>query len=129
MKSQGKIIVPLYITLPRKTKKDKKVALNLNWYRNVNFHTNNEVKKKFKEIVKPQLIGTNYTTPYWLCLTIYYSRLSDLDNWDAVITKYFNDAMVELWCVTDDNMEYFIEKHTIVWWIDKNNPRMEIEII
>ena len=64
MKSQGKIIVPLYITLPRKTKKDKKISLNLNWYRNVNFHTNNEVKKKFKEIVKPQLVGTKYKTPY-----------------------------------------------------------------
>lgn len=101
----------------------------MNWYRNCHYITSNDVKKIFKEIVKPQLKGKKYNTPYWLSLTIYYKRISDLDNWDAVISKFFNDALVELWCVPDDNMEYFIEKHTVVWWKDTKNPRVEINIL
>lgn len=123
------IIVPTHIILPRKTKKDKIIPLTINWYRNAYFHESNTVKKLFKEIVTPQLKGETYKTPYWLAMTIYYKRTSDIDNWDWVISKFFNDCLVELWCVPDDNMHYFIEKHMVVWWQDKENPRVEITII
>jgi len=124
-----KIICPLYIELERKTMKNKKVSLNMNWYRNCHFIMSNQVKIKFKEIIQDQLKWKTFKTPYGLCLTIYYARISDLDNWDAVLSKFFNDTLVELWCVPDDNMKYFIEKHTTVWGKDTKNPRMEIEII
>jgi hypothetical protein len=41
--------------MQRKTKPDKKAALNLNAYRNRNFIVNNNLKKDYKEWMKSQL--------------------------------------------------------------------------
>jgi hypothetical protein len=43
-------------------------------------------------------------------MVLYYKRKSDIDNWDAVISKFTNDALVEFGCVSDDNVDIFIEK-------------------
>lgn len=124
-----KIIAPLYVTIPRKTKKDKIIPMNMNWYRNAYYHENNIVKWIFKELVQDQLEWQKVGNQYWLCMTIYYKYLADLWNIDAVIDKFLNDALVETWCVIDDNMKYYIEKHVKVWWKDFKNPRVEITII
>lgn len=124
-----KIIAPIYITLPRKTKKDKKVPINLNRYRNAYFYENNKVKKLFKEAIEDQIKWKTIKTPYGLAITIYYAYMSDLWNVESIVDKFLNDALVEYWCIPDDNMNYYIEKHVKVWWKDKGNPRAEIEII
>jgi len=46
---------PIYLIQPRKTKKDKKYALNINTYRNLNFIVNNILKKQYKELMRDQL--------------------------------------------------------------------------
>lgn len=61
-------------------------------------------------------------------MILYYKRKVDIDNFDSVISKFTNDALVEMGCVSDDNVEIFVEKSCKVWWKDVNNPRMEIEI-
>lgn len=123
------ITIPLYLPTTFKVKKKNFATLNLNDYRNWHYQTSNKIKQAFKEYVRKDLEWKTFNTPYWLSMTIYYRRISDLDNWDSVITKFFNDALVEYKCVPDDNMKYFIEKHCVVWWKDTENPRMEIEII
>lgn len=124
-----KVTVPMYITLPRKTKEDKKISLNLNWYRNSYHYESNSIKKIFKEYIREDLEWKTFKEPYGLCFEVFYSRISDLDNWIAVCSKFFNDALVEFGCVTDDNMKYLTEIHATVWGKDTKNPRIEITII
>ena len=123
-----KIIVPIYLKIPRKTKKDKSISLNMWWYRNVNFIVNNNCKKLFKELIKDQL---NFKIEWQVQIhyKLYWKIKSDLDNRQWVITKYFQDALVECWCIIDDNVEYIVENRYRAIAKDKDNPRMEIEII
>ena len=122
------IISPLYLVLPRKTKKDKNISLNLNWYRNVHYLVNNQVKKIYNDCIYSQIKDTKIDWQYTLSFTLYYKRKSDIWNWVSVIEKYFNDCLVNNWCVEDDNIEYFIWHDCKVWWKDNDNPRMEIKI-
>ena len=40
-----KIESPLFVMLPRKTTKDKRISLNMNTYRNLHHRTNNDAKR------------------------------------------------------------------------------------
>lgn len=50
-----KITLPLAIYLPRKTKKDKRVSLSMNTYRNLHYIVSNNVKKKYRKLVEEQI--------------------------------------------------------------------------
>ncbi len=62
------IITPMYVELERKTKKNRRVAINMNSYGNVNHFINNQVKIKFKGVVEEQLKGITIKTPVNLSL-------------------------------------------------------------
>jgi len=117
-----KIIAPIYITLWR-----KKYALNMNGYRNWHYRVNNALKIAYKQAIREQIEGKRIWEPYKMEMTLFYKRRADLDNIDAVISKFTNDALVEYWCVSDDNVEVFVEKLCKVWWKVKE-PYMEIII-
>lgn len=51
--------MPLVLYLPRKTKKDKRVALSLSTYRNLHYMVSNQAKKIYKDIVKEKIIDWN----------------------------------------------------------------------
>lgn len=123
------IILPIYLTLPRKTKKDKSISLNLNWYRNVNFIVNNQVKKLFLDTVSRQLRWLKYEWEIELHYKLYWKRISDLDNWQAVVTKYFQDSLVECRCIEDDNFNFIKKNVYEVIEKDMKNPRFEVEIL
>lgn len=55
--SQLKLIVPLYVELPRKTKKNLNVWLNMNRFMNLHFLVKNNAKKVFFEVMREQLEG------------------------------------------------------------------------
>ena len=123
------ICVPLYITYPRKTMKDKIISLTMNWYRNSHYVISNNIKRIFKQRLEWELKWKILETPIWISYVLYYKRTSDLMNWWAIIDKFFQDALVQYWCIKDDNVHYIIECHFVVWWNDKENPRMEITIL
>lgn len=120
--------MPLAIYLPRKTKKDKRVSLSLNTYRNLHYLVSNKVKKIYKEEVEKQVAGFALVYPIRLeC--VYYAndnRDTDLDNWCVIQTKFFCDALVELWYIPDDNTKYIPDIHYRFWGIDKKKWRCEI---
>jgi len=124
-----KIISPIYITVPRKTKKDKKCALNLNSYRNRQFHLSNQLKIMYKDIMREQLKWKTFKTPIGITYTLFWAYKSDLMNVVSVVDKFFCDTLQEFWCIPDDNIEHLIEIHSVVWWKDRINPRMEIQIL
>ena len=130
MKRLLAIDLPLWVILPRKTKKDKKMALNLNIYRNLNFMVNNQMKHIFKEQVAPRLVGLKIDTPIEITYTVFYptKRLADISNVCCVVDKFFCDTLVETGVLEDDNYTYIPKVIYAFGGIDKDNPRCEAVI-
>lgn len=121
---------PTYIDLPRKTKKDKRVSLNLNTYRNLHHFINNEVKVKYKEQMQEQLEGKTFRTPIEIKFTLHKKNRgrSDRSNALSIVEKFFCDALVELGCIPDDSDEYISETHYKSGEVNKDDPHVNIEI-
>jgi len=125
-----KLICPLYITIERKTKADKKVFVNMNTYRNLHFQINNKVKVKYKELLREQLEGVKIKTPVEITYKVYKARNNMLDKMNVVsiTSKYLLDAITQLGCWTDDNDD-FVKTETIMpTELDRKNPRVEVFI-
>ena len=123
-------ITPLYIDLPRKTKKDKRVYINLNTYRNLHHRVNNDVKKQYQEAMSPQLWGKTINTPVEITYKVFKASKRRLDKMNvvAVTSKYFLDAVTYFKCWEDDSDDY-VKKETILpTELDRENPRVEITI-
>lgn len=127
-KMEYKFTAPLFIRMGKK--KPKNYWLTLNNYRNWHFQVSNNVKKLFKETVaipkKECAIKEKVTITY----TFYYPNLMkrDIGNSLAVIDKFFADALVESNWLEDDNYEFVNKIIGKFGGIDKENPRVEIEL-
>ena len=104
-------------------KKKRKYSISMNTYRNLHYQVSNNLKKAYKELLKDQL--KRYWQPFWeikldtpITLTfIFYNwtkHLSDLENQCSIHNKFFQDALVELWYIDDDNYN-LINKITYVY--------------
>lgn len=126
-----KFVLPLSIVLPRKTKKDKVVHLNLNNYPHWSFFLYADLKKKYCEALRAQLEGVKIKTPCLLHFTLYRrdSRKGDRANVLAVQEKFFCDAVTHYGCWPDDTDEYILSTSYHTGAIDRINPRVEVEII
>lgn len=123
------IVLPIYLKwFPVSKSKVKNISLNLNWYRNAHYILNNNVKIAFKELIKDQLEWKKWDGEIIVTYHLYYSHMSDLDNWQSVVTKFFQDALKEYWCIEDDNMKFIVWNEYYVEWKDKDNPRFEVHI-
>ena len=80
----------------------------MNTYRNLHFQINNQVKIKYKELLKEQLIGVKIKTPVEITYKVYKARNNNLDKMNVVsiTSKYLLDAITELGCWTDDNDDF-----------------------
>ena len=125
-----KFTSPLFVTLPRKTKKDKRVSLNLNTYRNLHYLVNNQAKKVYKEVISKQLKGIRFDNPIEITFNLYKAseRRIDRANVLSIVEKYFCDAMTELGVIEDDNDNFITSTHYYSGGKDKDNPRVDIEI-
>ena len=125
-----KVTCPLYVTLSRVKSKDKKISINLNTYRNLYHYTNNEVKKKYLEIVRKQLEGVIIDTPVEVTYTVSKAQRRKLDKLDVISikSKYLMNSITQLECWEDDNDD-FIQTETIMTTvIDREKPRVEVFI-
>jgi len=124
------ITSPLFVHLPRKTKEDKKILLNLNVYRNLHYISSNQAKVIYKEQMKKQLKGKKLKTPIDIKFVLWKKtkRKVDRANILSIVEKYFCDALLELGCIPDDNDEYIKSTHYYTGGIDKENPRVDIQI-
>jgi hypothetical protein len=121
---------PLFVTLPRKTKADKKFILNQNNYRNTHYITLNDAKRIYKQLIAPQLIGKPSFDHVHVSFKLFpkTKRLTDIGNVCCVHEKFFMDAFVELGKLPDDN--YLHHSMTLYKFgeVDKEDPRVEITI-
>ena len=94
--------LPTSVILPRKTKEDKRIALNLNVYRNTKYMVNNQIKQLFKpdkiEIFRANRIRISYHVEKKS------KRIYDILNIVSVVDKFFLDWMVKMKMIPDDNL-------------------------
>jgi len=126
-----KLILPLEVMIPRKTREDKKIILNLNIYRNAHHFTLNAAKKEMLEHVRQSLPGGNIQAPpFRFTYTIFPSsgRAFDLGNVCSIVQKFTDDSLIELGVIKDDNMKIVKEVVYRFGGVDKENPRAELDI-
>lgn len=125
-----KIVSPLYVLVPRRLKKDRKIALNLNIYRNLHHSVNGLAKKVYTEMMREQLQNLNIKTPVEITYQVFKptKRILDKMNVVSVVSKFLLDAITSYGCWEDDN-DNFVKTETILpTEIDRSNPRVEIFI-
>lgn len=125
------IALPLTLTIPRKTKGDRIIALNMNIMRNLHYHVLNQAKVLWKDVVLraiPDLWCIQ--PPYLFVYTVYPAngRVFDLANVCAAIQKFTDDALQELGVIENDNYKYIRAIEYRFGGIDKEHPRCELEI-
>ena len=125
-----KIISPLFITLPRKTVKDKRIALNMNTYRNLHHRISNDAKKAYSEALREQLEGLVIQTPVEVTYKVFKASKRRLDKMNviSVVSKFLLDSITEYGCWEDDNDDYVKTETILPTELDRENPRVEINI-
>lgn len=125
-----RVVSPLFLILPRKTKNDRKVYINLNGYRNWHFQVSNKLKQMYCEEMMPYLYRKKLKPPISLTFTLYKGskRKIDRSNILSITEKFFCDALTHYGCIQDDNDEYILKTTYITGGVDKEHPRVEIDI-
>ena len=124
------IISPLFVMLPRKTKADKRVSLNMNTYRNLHHSVSGQAKKEYTKLVREQLINLDIQTPVEITYKVYRASNRRLDKMNviSVVSKFLLDAITEYGCWEDDN-DIHVKTETILpTELDRVNPRVEVII-
>lgn len=128
-----KINLPLFVVIPRKTKEDKKVILNMNVYRNLHHMTNNQAKAVFKNELAVDIGQIGYlipSPPFRFTYTLFQQsgRATDVANVLSIVDKFTCDALVDLQIISDDNHKIIQEVVYKYGGVDKKIPRAELEI-
>jgi hypothetical protein len=89
--------------LPRKTKADKKIMLNLNVYRNTCFAENNQAKLYFSPIVFHNFKANKIEVSYHVEKRT--KRKFDTMNIISVVDKFFLDWLVASGALPDDSFK------------------------
>jgi hypothetical protein len=128
-----KITLPFSVTIPRKTKDDKVFNLNLNIYRNAHHMTLNQAKILWKDVVK-DAVSRSETRPCVAPMVFIYTaypatnRKFDLGNVLSIIQKFTDDALIEMGLINDDSYKVIPAIKYLFGGVDKENPRVELEI-
>lgn len=118
------------LELPATSK--RKFILNLNNYRNSHYRILNNVKIAYKEFMKEQILKQdNEITKAVFIYTVYKGdkRHFDIGNIVSIHQKFFEDALVELGKMEDDRYSVVPMFIGCYGGIDKDNPRVMIEVI
>ena len=122
-----KFISPLKVL----ASKTKSFILNLNQYRNTHFRVLNNCKINYKKIMEPQIKKAPKFKRV-LCLYKVYAatkRSFDLGNVCSIHEKFFEDALVELGRLADDNIDFIPLVIYMGCGIDREKPRVEVEVM
>lgn len=120
-----KFILPIYGVT-------KKGAIAVNWYRNAHYQQSNQAKIKFKALIQEQLDSFDPIDGKIKIKYTYFAKANnspDLDNFVGTVKKFFQDALVESGLIEDDNVNFIVANSEYYGGIDRNNPRVEAEII
>lgn len=122
--------LPIYDVI-NKTKNNRNCAITLNWSRAAHYRDYGKAKKKFKLMIHNQLVKSGKIKGKIKISYTYYANKkgTDLDNFVGVAKKFFQDALSERGLIEDDNVSIIVANSESYGGIDKENPRVEAEII
>ena len=128
--NEYKLVCPRYLDLPRKTKKDRRVHINLNTYRNLDRFTENQAKVLYKEVMREQIEKLPELGVINATFKVYQGTKIRLDkhNVVAITKKYLFDALVELGKLVDDNDLFIKDELTLPSEYDRGRGRVEVLI-
>jgi len=111
--------------------KAKMFILNLNQYRNMHFRALNIAKSNYKKAVTTQVLDLKPFKKAICVYRVYFNskRRFDLGNVCCVHEKFFEDALVELGKLPDDNTEYIPIVVYMKGKLRKEDPCVEIELL
>lgn len=98
-------ILPCYVSLPRKTKADKKISLTMNWYRNAHFYESNTIKQLYNPTKGQVFTAKKIRVDYVLVLAT--NRRTDFSNWIGCAEKFFLDYLVKKGMIADDDWKHY----------------------
>ena len=129
--SELKLIVPLFVELPKKTKKNVNVWLNMNRFMNLHHIMKNNAKKVFFEVMRDQLEGVKIDTPVNITYQLFSPdrRKRDKMNAIAVVSKFLLDTITHYGCWEDDNDDFVKTETLLPTEYDKGNGRIEVVIV
>ena len=111
--------------------KSKKILLNMNSYRNLNFHVSNKIKKAVHKWVVNNISSLPVLKPpLKFEYTIYRKtkRKTDLGNIGAVVDKFIADALVNIGFIEDDNTDIIKKIVFIDGGVLPDNPHCDLVI-
>ena len=111
--------------------KARHFILNLNQYRITHYRVLNNCKINYKNHMEKQIKPAPRFKRV-LCIYKVYAgskRSFDLGNVCSVHEKFFEDAFVELGKLEDDNIDFIPLVIYMGCGIDKENPRVEVEVM
>ena len=123
-----KIILPIYYTIEKKTKKSKTILVALNWYRNAHFIESNNVKHYYHQLIAKEVWSIKFNKIKLKYKVFIKRSWTDYHNIRSILEKFFLDWLVENWNIIDDNENYVLWDLWCEVFKDKDNPRIEIEI-
>lgn len=108
----------------------KRIAMNLNVYRNLFHLTNNKAKIAFRETIGPQLARLPHLSRINIEYTLYMPtrRQVDIANVCCIVDKFFCDALVSAGKLVDDNYNFLPQTSYLWGGVDKIRPRVEAKI-
>ena len=126
----SKFDLPIYGVI-NKTKNNKNCAITLNWSRAAHYRDYGKAKKQFKLMIYNQLRKSDkFKGQIQIKYTYYANRAgTDLDNFVGVAKKFFQDALSESGLIEDDNVNIIVANSECYGGIDRENPRVEAEIM
>lgn len=103
------VVSPLYVTIPRKRKKDQKVWLNVNVFHTLHFRTYNKAKEIYSNLMKARIEPLPRFKQIKLEVLLYPAKSAkgleldyDVDN-KSMIEKFFLDCLQDHNKIEDDN--------------------------
>lgn len=120
------IILPTHVQVS----KNKRVPVNLNWYRNAHFLELNRAKVNFKAAIAEQIKALPYLKKIAVSYTFHPGKgiIADTNNVCCIADKFFLDALVELSRIKDDTRKHVIGTQFLPGAQDVANPRVEAHI-
>jgi hypothetical protein len=119
--------LPTYIQVtPR-----KRLALNMNGYRNWHHRDQSKTKVMFEEIVRPLLKGIPRQEKVHLHYELFVGsgHRCDLMNVIAIVDKYFSDALSHSKAIDDDHTGIIVSTSAAFGGVDRTNPRVSVTIV
>lgn len=126
------VSLPAYHTLEAtKKRKERKILVSSNWYRNAHYFDKNKVKQYYNELARLKLLKLDIEPLKGMYTTrmVYYYKNSSSDgsNVTSMMEKFFLDTLQEYGYVEQDSV-LFHNSDGFRCVRDSKNPRVEIEV-